>query len=130
VRFRGAVDHSLDPVISQQRRHHRLVANVTLVERIPRMPLEILHIRRVARIGQRIKIDYLVPFLYDKPTDKMGTDEAGSAGDQQLHRQMVTLLIMTRRILREQAPYLAFLAFSASRRATGHYTGWRVGGLA
>jgi hypothetical protein len=82
-------------MISQQRRHHRLVADVTLVERIPRMSLEIPHIRRVAGIGQRIEIDHVVLFLNDEPTDQMRTNEPRPSGDQQFHRQMVNLLLIT-----------------------------------
>ena len=74
-------------VVAVHRRAHRVtVADVALHEREPGVVLEVGEVLEVAGVGQRVEDGDLVVAGREHVADVVGPDEAGGAGDEELHR--------------------------------------------
>ena len=64
----------------------RKVADICLDEGVVRLVLNIFEVGQVACIGQGIQIDDVVLRIFiHEETNNMGTDEAGTAGNEDVH---------------------------------------------
>ena len=83
VRFGSKVHNSVDGVLAQQACDQRGVADVTLHEGMTLLTGQFLQVVGAAGVGQRVEVDDAHPgILAEQPAHVVGTDEAGTAGDQ------------------------------------------------
>src|SRR5579863_1330830 len=84
----GKMHDGARPVLLKQRRHQFAIGNIALHEKMPRISLQRIQVRRIARVGQEIEIHNgrtgaLQPGQYEVRPNK-----TGPAGDKNrvLHR--------------------------------------------
>ncbi len=80
--FCRQVDDTVDMLILHELVERVKVANVHLHELVVRLVLDILEVRKVARVGKLIEVDNLVfRILIDKESNDMASDKARAAGN-------------------------------------------------
>ena len=75
-------------VLRQQAGDQPGVPNITLHKDMPRVAVQRCQRFQVAGIGQLVEVDDRLVGLSQPVEDKVGTDEAGSAGDKNRHKVM------------------------------------------
>src|SRR5205823_14598403 len=84
------------------------VADVAVDERVARIPLDVLQVRRVARVGELVEVDDgVVGVRREHMSDEVGADEAAPAGDEQLHPSNPASRPRTTRPVRGQTTSIA-----------------------
>lgn len=81
--FRRKVNNAPDVVLSEQLLNKRLVADIPLHKGIVGQALAFLQVVEIARVGELVEIDdMIIRVLPAEVRYKVGSDEAGSAGDE------------------------------------------------
>ena len=80
VRLGRRVDDHVDAV--DELRDECRIANVAVDERQPLVAHHVGEVLEVARVGQRVERDHLVPRVGEQVADHVRGDEAGTAGDE------------------------------------------------
>ena len=79
----GKVDDAIDIVLLHNGAHAVEVADIGLNKGVVRLVLDILEVGEVAGVSQGVEVnDFVLGVLVDKEADDVGTDEAGTAGNQ------------------------------------------------
>ena len=85
VRLCGSINHAVDPVLFQQSFDERLIGDVAMDESVLSMTIEILRIRGIAGIFERVEIYDLMAVLDHQPSNEMRADESRSSRYKNIH---------------------------------------------
>ncbi|KAG1253384.1 hypothetical protein G6F65_017491 [Rhizopus arrhizus] len=81
----GEIDQLARAVRVQQRRHRRLIGDVAVDERVPRVERQRCQIVQIAGVGQLVQRDDRFVAAGKPVQDEVGPDKAGAAGDDNAH---------------------------------------------
>ena len=84
----GKVDHRTGLVGLQQLRDQIGIANVALHKDVVRVALQAGQGFQIARVGQLVQIDHSFRGLSQPIQNKIGANEAGTAGDKKSHKAL------------------------------------------
>ena len=84
MRLGSKVHDPIGPEIGESLAHGLRIADVGLKQLVVRIALEISQRAGVARVGELVDVENLMP-LRDKKMDEIGADEAGPASDENFH---------------------------------------------
>ena len=81
--LRREVDDAIRVMLPQQPGHQGLVANVAVDENVPPIPLRLLQVLHIARIGEGVQVDNADIRIFPQQIQHhVGADKPGAAGDQ------------------------------------------------
>jgi hypothetical protein len=85
VSLRRRVDHSFNPMLTDQTFDQALISNIPMHKCIPGMRLDRFEICEIARVFQRIEIHHLMATLNNQATYKVRPDESRPSGYEDSH---------------------------------------------